>query len=118
MDGLEQVAPATFGLEIREEVHLRRVGFREVVLVLYHVLRLWALFLLLGFHGVKFEVGEDGLGALDDDFRKAGETGDLDAVALVRGTGEDLVEEDDLLVPFSNGDVVVGDGLFGVGEIC
>lgn len=81
------------------------------------VFGLGALFLRFGFHGVEFEVGEDGFGALDDDFREAGEAGDLDAVAFVGGSGEDLVEEDDFLVPFPNGDVVVGDGAFGIGEI-
>jgi hypothetical protein len=46
-----------------------------------------------------FELVEDFFGAGDDVFGEAGEAGDLDAVAFFGGAGEDLVEEDDLLVP-------------------
>ena len=37
----------------------------------------------------------------------AGETGDVDAVAFVGGAVDDLVEEDDLVFPFADGDVEV-----------
>ncbi len=47
-----------------------------------------------------FELLEDFLGAVDDVF---GEAGDLDAIAFFGGTGEDLVEEDDLMVPLPHG---------------
>ena len=50
---------------------------------------------------------EDLLGAGDDVFGEAGEAGDLDAVAFFGAAGEDLAEEDDLLVPLLHGDVVV-----------
>ena len=103
--------------EIREQIHLGSIGFGEIVLILDHVLRLRPLFLRFGFHGVEFEVAQDGLGALDDDFRQTRQAGDLDAVGFVGGSGEDLVEEDDLLIPLSHGDVVVGDGALGVGEV-
>jgi hypothetical protein len=46
--------------------------------------------------------------------------GDVDAVALVGGTRDDLVEEDDLVVPFFDGDVKVshaGALFFEVGEL-
>ncbi len=85
------------------------IGFGKGTLILDHVLRFGALGFGFGFDGVEFEVGEDRLGAFDDGFREACQAGDLDAVALVGGTGEDLVEEDNFLVPLSNGDVVVGD---------
>jgi hypothetical protein len=51
-------------LEIREEIHLRCGGLGK--LDLDGVLRFRDLFLLLRFHGVEFEVGEDGLGLLDE----------------------------------------------------
>ena len=41
----------------------------------------------------------------------------MDAVGFVGGAGEDLVEEDDLLVPLADGDVAVHDGFAGVGEV-
>ena len=63
-----------------------------------------------------FELLEDFLGAVDDVFGEAGEAGDLDAVALFGGAGEDLVEEDDLMVPLLHGDVVVLHGAAALGE--
>src|SRR5690606_8946510 len=57
------------------------------------------------------------LGTLDNGFWQTRQPGDLNAVALVRSAGEDLVKEDDFLIPFPNSDVVVGDGCLGVGEI-
>ena len=55
---------------------------------------------------------EDVFGSINDGWREAGEAGYLDAVRLVSGAGEDLTEEDDVIVPFSDGDVVVLHGLF------
>lgn len=54
-----------------------------------------------------FELLEDFFGSRDDVFGEAGESGDLDAVAFFGAAGEDLAEEDDLLVPLLDGDVVV-----------
>ena len=60
-----------------------------------------------------FELLEDFLGAVDDVF---GEAGDLDAVAFFGAAGEDLAEEDDLLVPLLHGDVVVLHGAAALRE--
>ena len=52
--------------------------------------------------------------------RQAGEARDLDAVALVGAAGDDLAQEDDLLVPFAHGDVVVahaGAGQLELGQL-
>ena len=65
------------------------------------------LFDALGGLVAGFELLEDFLGAVDDVFGEAGESGDLDAVAFFGAAGEDLAEEDDLLVPLLHGDVVV-----------
>lgn len=54
-----------------------------------------------------FELLEDFLGSRDDVFGEAGESRDLDAVAFFGAAGEDLAEEDDLLVPLLHGHVVV-----------
>ncbi|MFM2178184.1 MAG: hypothetical protein RL015_2282 [Verrucomicrobiota bacterium] len=54
-----------------------------------------------------FELLEDFFGSRDDVFGEAGEAGDLDAVAFFGAAGEDLAEEDDLLVPLLHGNVVV-----------
>lgn len=56
-----------------------------------------------------FEDAEDGFGAFDDGAGHAGEAGDLDAVAFVGATGEDLVEEDDAVLPFTDGDIEVAE---------
>jgi hypothetical protein len=45
--------------EVRKEIHLGRIGFWEFVLVLDGVFGFGALFLLLGFYRVEFEVGEE-----------------------------------------------------------
>ena len=52
------------GSEIRKQIHLWgvRLGHRRLV----GVLGFGPLLLRLGFHGVEFEVGENGLGAFDD----------------------------------------------------
>ena len=67
--------------------------------------------------GVHFEVAEDVLGAVDDRLRQAGEFGDLDAVGFVGRAGEDFAKEDDVVVPLADRDVVVLDGVLGIGEV-
>ena len=62
-----------------------------------------------------FELLEDFFGSRDDVFGEAGESRDLDAVAFFGAAGEDLAEEDDLLVPLLHGDVVV---LHGAAALC
>ena len=64
-----------------------------------------------------FELLEDFFGSRDDVFGEAGESGDLDAVAFFGAAGEDLAEEDDLLVPLLHGDVVVLHGAAALREI-
>ena len=64
-----------------------------------------------------FEPGEDFFGAVVHAAGDAGELGDVDAVALVGGAGDDLMEEDDLVLPFFDGDVVVGDAGELVGQV-
>lgn len=63
-----------------------------------------------------FELVEDFFGSRDDVFGEAGESRDLDTVAFFGGAGEDLVEEDDLLVPLLHGDVVVLHGAAALRE--
>jgi len=53
------------------------------------------------------EVAQDGLGTLDNRLWHACQARDVDAVALVRATLDDLVQEHDLLVPLADGDVEV-----------
>ena len=72
---------------------------------------------LFGALGVEFEVTEDFGGAGDDGLGQAGEAGDLDAVALVGGARLNFAEEDDVFVPFADGDVVVFDGFLAGGEV-
>ena len=62
-------------------------------------------------------MAEDFGGAGDDGLGEAGEAGDLDAVAFVGGAGLDFAEEDDVLVPLADGDVVVFDRFFAGGEV-
>src|ERR1044071_2662877 len=54
-----------------------------------------------------FEVAQDFLGAVEDRFGDSGQAGDLDAVTLVGAAGNDLAQENDLVVPLANGDVEV-----------
>lgn len=63
-----------------------------------------------------FELLEDFFGAGDDVFGEAGKSRDLDAVAFFGAAGEDLAEEDDLLVPLLHGDVVVLHGAAALRE--
>src|SRR3990172_4433984 len=56
---------------------------------------------------VPLEGGEDLLRPADHLVGEAGETGDLDPVTLVGGTGHDLSQEYDLVAPFLDRDVVV-----------
>ena len=53
------------------------------------------------------QLGEDFLGPFDHFARHAGQPGDVDAVALVGGTGHDLVQKDHLVLPFAHGHVQV-----------
>ena len=66
---------------------------------------------------IEFEVAEDLGGAGDDGLGESGEAGDLDAVAFVGGARLDFAEEDDVFVPFADGDVVVFDRFFAGGEV-
>jgi hypothetical protein len=63
-----------------------------------------------------FEVGEDFLGAFDDRFGDAGEARDLDAVAFVGSALDDFAQENNLVVPFADGDVVVAHARKAAGE--
>ena len=98
-----------------EEIQLRGVGLGEGLVLAGGFA--FAGGLGLGAGGVLFEVAEDFLGAVDDGFGEARQLGDLDAVGFVGGAGEDFAEEDDVVVPFADGDVVVFDGALGVGEV-
>ena len=102
-------------LEVGEEVHLG--GVRSWKRGLVGIFGFGALGFGLGFDGVEFEVGEDRFGALHDDFWQTGEARDLDAVGFVGSAGENLVEEDDFLIPLADGDIVVGDGALGIREV-
>ena len=67
-----------------------------------------------------FEVREDFLRPGDDRVGESGEARDLDPVALVRAAGHDFPQEDDLVVPFADGDIEVEDAgarAFEVGEL-
>ena len=64
-----------------------------------------------------FEVFEDFLGAGDDRVWEAGESGDLDAVALVCAAGEDFSQEDDLVVPLADGDIEILHAAAGALEV-
>ena len=64
-----------------------------------------------------FEVGEDFLGAVEDLGGDAGQAGDVDAVALVGASGDDLVQEDDVAFLFADGDVGVFEAGLGVLEV-
>ena len=63
------------------------------------------------------EAGEDDVGAVDDGGGEAGEAGDVDAVALVGGAGDDAAEEDDGVALFADLDGVVFDAGEGGGEV-
>ncbi len=52
-----------------------------------------------------FKVGEDFAAAVDDRVGYAGELGDVDPVGFVGAAGEDFVQEDNLVLPFADGDV-------------
>ena len=54
-----------------------------------------------------FEVVENFSGAGDDRIRQSGEPRDLDAVALIGAAGEDFSEENNLVVPFPDGDIEI-----------
>src|SRR5262245_35257202 len=56
---------------------------------------------------VRFELGEDLSGPLHHLTGDAGQPRDMDAVALVRAAGGDLVQEDYIILPLANQDVVV-----------
>ena len=56
------------------------------------------------------ELAQDLLRPGDDGTGQAGEAGDVDAVGVVGGAGDDVVEEDDFLALLGDGDVVVDDG--------
>ncbi len=102
-------------LEI-EQIHLWRVGLWEGVFKLGGF-RLGVFFLGLGFGGVHFQVRKNGFCAGEDGLGKAGESRNLNAVGFVRGAGENFVEEDDFLIPFTHRDVAIHDGFAGVGEV-
>lgn len=95
-----------------EEAHLGRWAlWLRIVLSLGSG---WAGAFLLGDSGfvrlsaiLGFKMIEDGLRPTDDVLGKACESGDLDAVAAVGGTGDDLAEKDDLFVPLTDGHIVV-----------
>ena len=53
-----------------------------------------------------FELGEHRAGPGDDRWRQPGELGDGDAVAAVGGAVGDLVEQDQIALPFARADVV------------
>ncbi len=56
-----------------------------------------------------FQASEDLLGTLIDFDWYAGETGNMNAITFVGGAVDNFVEEDDLIVPFADGDVQVAD---------
>ena len=58
--------------------------------------------------GVLFKSLEDFVGPVDDVAGQAGQLGDVDAVAAVGAAGHDLVQKDDIVPFFGDGDVVVG----------
>jgi hypothetical protein len=57
------------------------------------------------------EVEEDLPGPVDDGPGDTGQLGDMDAVALVGGAGDDLAQKNDLVLPFPDRDVIVPDPL-------
>ena len=56
---------------------------------------------------MRFQLIEDLPGPIEHLGRHAGQAGDVDAVALVGAAGGDLVQEDNLLVPFAHQHVVI-----------
>jgi len=60
------------------------------------------------------EEREDRAGALEDRGGDAGESRDVDAVALVGAAGDDLVQEDDLAAAFADRDVGVAEPRLGL----
>ena len=62
-------------------------------------------------------MGKNFFGAIKDFFWQAGEAGDLDAITLIGATGDDFAQENDLLVPFADGDVQIADTFAVLGEL-
>ena len=66
---------------------------------------------------VALEAGQDLLGAGDHRGRQAGQPRHLDAVAAVGAAGDDLAQEDDVVLPLARGDVRVDDARQRVGQV-
>ena len=49
------------------------------------------------------------LGPIENYLRQAGQPRDLDPVTLIRSTGNDLAQKNDLLVPFADRDIEITD---------
>jgi len=60
---------------------------------------------------------KDSLRWFENFLRQPGEARDLNAVAFVRGPGSDLAQNNDLLVPFTDREVEVGDTAAIGGEL-
>ena len=63
------------------------------------------------------EVAQDVARPLEQLARHAGQARDVDAVGAVGSALDDLVEEDDLILPFANGHVEISDSVKRLGQI-
>ena len=64
-----------------------------------------------------FELSEDLLGPFIHCTWHAGEAGHVDSVTFIRGTFYDLVQKDQVIVPFLHGDVVVSHAFERLAEV-
>src|SRR5436190_7601632 len=99
----------------REEVHLRR-WFERLQFFAFGAMAGGLTNVSVGREFGFLEVAQDSFGAFDDGFRNTGQSRDLDAVAFVRAAFDNFAQENDLIIPFTDGDIEVANTRQASGE--